>query len=303
MPVRDELVRGGDVEVAGPEDVVDLLRGQLAALGVGDRLHLLGEVDLEAAGQLEAVPVGEQVGDAALAGLRVDADDRLVVAAEVARVDRQVRHVPDRVGALLALGVHALLDRVLVRARERGVDELARPRVARVHRQLVALLDDPPRLVEPREVELRVDALGEQVERERDDVDVAGALAVAEQRPLDALRARHQAQLRRRDRRAAVVVRVDRDDRGVAAGEVPAEPLDPVGVDVRREVLDRRRQVDDHRLLDGRAPLGGDRLADLERVVELGVVEALRRVLEDDVAVLLGGEPAGTSRCRGRRAR
>ena len=44
------------------------------------------------------------------------------------------------VGALVR--VAALLDRVLVGAGERGVDEVADVRVARVYRQLVALLDD-----------------------------------------------------------------------------------------------------------------------------------------------------------------
>ena len=57
---------------------------------------LLREVDLQPARQLEVVLGLHQVRDAALAGLRVDADDRLVAAADVLRVDRQVRHVPDR---------------------------------------------------------------------------------------------------------------------------------------------------------------------------------------------------------------
>ena len=69
--------------------------GQLAAARVGDRLHLLREVDLQPARQLEVVLGLHQVRDAALPRLRVDADDRLVVAADVLRVDRQVRHVPD----------------------------------------------------------------------------------------------------------------------------------------------------------------------------------------------------------------
>ena len=97
-----------------------------------------------------------------------------------------------------------------------------------------------------RQVEPRIDALREQVERERDEVDVAGALAVAEQRPLDPLGAGHQAELGGRDGRAAVVVRVHAEDDLVARRDVPLEPLEPVGVDVRRERLDRRRQVDDH---------------------------------------------------------
>ena len=47
-------------------------------------------------------------------------------------------------------------------------------------RKLVALLDDRPCLVDLRQVELGIDALGQQIEGNRDDVDVAGALSVAE---------------------------------------------------------------------------------------------------------------------------
>jgi len=65
----------------------------------------------------------EQVGDAALAGLAVDAHDGLIGAAHVVGVDRQVRHFPDEVvdagrrGAvrhILLHGVEPLLDGVLV---------------------------------------------------------------------------------------------------------------------------------------------------------------------------------------------
>ena len=42
-----------------------------------------GELDLESAGQIEAVLGLHDVGDAALAGLAVDADDGLVGAADV----------------------------------------------------------------------------------------------------------------------------------------------------------------------------------------------------------------------------
>ena len=150
-------------------------------------------------------------------------------------------------------------------------------------RQLVALLDDPARLVELRQVEPGIDPLREQVEREGDQVDVPGSLAVAEQAALDPLGAGHQPELGRRDRRAAVVVRVDGEDGAVAVREAADEPLHPVRVDVRRERLDGRRQVDDHLLVRRRPPLVRHRLADLERVLELRVVEALGRVLEDDL--------------------
>ena len=89
---------------------------------------------------------------------------------------------------------------------------------------------------------------------------------------------------------------MDREDRRVAPREVPPEPLDAVGVDVRRELLDGRREVHDHLLGGGRPPLLGDGLADLERVVELRVVEALGRVLEDDLAGGTGSELAAQAR-------
>ena len=146
------------LEVVLAEDLHQLGRRQLAAARVGDRLHLLREVDLQPARQLQMVLGLHHVGDAALPGLRVDADDRLVRAADVHRVDREVRHVPD-LGAAPLLRDHALVDRVLVGAGERGVDELAGVGVSRMDGQLVARLDDRLRLVDLREVETRVDAL------------------------------------------------------------------------------------------------------------------------------------------------
>ena len=79
------------------------------------------------------------------------------------------------------------------------------------------------------------------------DVDVAGALAVAEQRALDAVGAGHHAELGGGDGAAAVVVRVQRQHDAVAVRTCAVEPLDHVGVDVRRVHLDRGRQVQDER--------------------------------------------------------
>src|SRR3546814_6096197 len=73
-----------------------------------------------------------------LARLRVDADHRLVRTSQIHRVERQIRHVPD-VG-FLARGKR-LLDRILMGARKRGVDKVADVRMARIHRQLIAVFD------------------------------------------------------------------------------------------------------------------------------------------------------------------
>jgi hypothetical protein len=166
-----------------------------------------------------------------------------------------------------------------VRAAEGRVHEIARPRAALGHRQLVAVLGGALDLVEVAEVDHRVDALREQVETERDEVDVAGALAVAEQASLDPVGARHVAELGRGDRGTAVVVRVQAEDHAVSPGEIARHPLDRVGVDVGGHHLHGGRQVQDDGTL-GSSAEGVDHLvADVDRELELGARVALGRVL------------------------
>ena len=158
-------------------------------------------------------------------------------------------------------------------------------------RQLGAVLDRAPDLVDVGEVDLRVDALAEQVQPQGHQADVAGALAVAEQAALDAVGAGHHGQLGGGDRGAAVVVRVQADRGELATGQLPGEPLDLVGVDVRRGHLDRGRQVQDDLAAVVGLPHVGDGLADLDRERQLGAGEDLRGVLVADdrlVEVRLG---------------
>ena len=98
------------------------------------------------------------------------------------------------------------------------------------------------------------DALRVQVQRDVDQVDVAGALAVAEQAALDAVGAGHQREFAGRRAGAAVVVRMHREHDRVAPRQMAMHPLDHVGEDVRRAVLDGRRQVDDALALGRRLP-------------------------------------------------
>ncbi len=166
-----------------------------------------------------------------------------------------------------------------------------------MHRDLIAVLDRAHDLRDVGDVELRIDALREQVRRQGHDADVAGALAVAEQRALDAVGAGHQRELRRGDAGAAVVVRVHRDDQALAVGHVAAEPLDLIGVDVGGRHLDRRGQVEDHRPLGRRLPDRHHRFAGALRERQLGTGEALGRVLEADVgAAHLVGALANAAR-------
>ena len=131
--------------------------------------------------------------------------------------------ISSTVGPRGGLGLHrleALLDGVLVGAGEGGVDEVAGVGVPGVDLHLVAVLGGAADVVDRREVDLRVDALAEQVHAQGDQVDVAGALALPEQAALDTVRARHDGQLGGRDRRAPVVVRVDGKAYVLAAREV-----------------------------------------------------------------------------------
>ena len=168
-------------------------------------------------------------------------------------------------------------------------------------RQPVAVLGRATKLVDVGDVEVRVDALAEEVHGQGDHVDVASALAIAEERALDAVGAGHDAELGRRDGAAAVVVRMQAQHDLVAVADVAVEPLDHVAVDVGRVHLDRGWQVQDQLLVDGRLDDVHHRLADLEREVGLGAREALGRVLVADVrarhaALELAAPPRGIRR-------
>ena len=175
-------------------------------------------------------------------------------------------------------------------ARERGVDEIAAVRMAFGYRQLVAVLDGAPDLVDVGEVDLRVDAAGEQVQPQRDDADVAGALTVAEQAALDPVSAGLVAQFGCRNSCSAVVVRVQAQDDRIARVQMPVHPLDRVGVDVRRRHLDGGGQVHDQRHIGGRLDDVCDRVADVDGVLQLGSGVGLRAVLvaPQRARVLLG---------------
>ena len=119
--------------------------------------------------------------------------------------------------------------------------------MARVHRQAVAVLGHAAQRVDVADVELGVDALAEQVHRQvtTSTLPVRSPLpnSVPSTRSAPAITPNSAAATAR----AAVVVRVQRQDTRVAVGDVAEEPLDGVGVDVRRVHLDRRRQVQDER--------------------------------------------------------
>ena len=192
----------------------------------------------------------------------------------MARVDRQVGDFP--LVVLLPDGLEPLLDGVLMGAREGRVDEVTGVGVPRVDRHPGGELGHPADLVDVAEVERGVDALGEQVHGQGDDVDVPRAFAVSEQRALHPVGTGQDGQLGGGHRCAPVVVGVQAEDDGLPVGDGAAEPLDHIGVDVRAVHLHGVGQVDDDRTLGSGLEDGHDRLADLDGEFGLGPREALR---------------------------
>ena len=140
---------------------------------------------------------------------------------------------------------------------------------------LRAVLDRAANRVHIREVDARIDSLAKQVQAQRHQVDIAGALALAEQAALDAVRAGQERQLGRRHARATVVVGVHGQGHVLAAAQVATHPLDLIREHVRGRALNRGGQVQDNLASLARLPHVHDGLAYLEGEIELRVDEDL----------------------------
>lgn len=170
----------------------------------------------------------------------------------------------------------ALLDRILVGPGEGTDDKLAAVRRTRMDGDLGTVFDSVNNRGDVGEVDIGVDALGVEVERKSDEVDIAGAFAVAEEAAFDAVSAGHLGELSGRNGAATVVVRVQGDADFLALRDVPSEVLDLIGVDIRGSHFDGRGEVEDDGVGLSGLPGGLDGLADADGKVETGVGEGLR---------------------------
>ena len=148
------------------------------------------------------------------------------------------------------------------------------------------------RAIQIAKVELGIDALRVEIQRNGYDVEIAGALAVAKKRAFDAVCAGHQAEFGGRDACAAVIVCVQRDDRGVALSQIAAEPFDLVGVHIRRRHFDGGGQIQDDLVRFGRLPDIDDGFANFQGILDFGVGEALRGILQAHVGARKCGDEA-----------
>ena len=177
--IREQFDRVPALEVFGDEALPDGPRCDFTATRLAHLLDLATELDLQIVRQPQPALALEQKCDAALAGLAVHPNHSFVAATHVRGVDRQIGNLPAFVAGF-GERRHPFLDCVLMRTRKRRVDELARIGMARVHGQPIAELCNPYDSIDVVQHEPGIDALAKEIQREGDDVDVAGALPVAE---------------------------------------------------------------------------------------------------------------------------
>ena len=151
--------------------------------------------------------------------------------------------------------------------------------------ELVAVFSGALDLVQVAEINLRVNALGEQVQAQRDQVHISGALTVSEQATLDAISAGHIAKLCRSDCCSPVVVRVQAENDVLAVVQVPRHPLNRVRIQIRCCHFHGGWQVDDDFAIRSRLQDVQHLVTDLKCKLELCSRVALRRVLVIDVGV------------------
>ena len=204
--VADQVVVGYCWQVLVGERFPHFDWADFAARVLGEMLNVLRELDLQTARQVEAVLGLHDVRNTTLARLAVDADNRFVGATNMFRVERQIGNAP--LVVILGECFEAFLDGVLMAARKCGVDQVANIRMALWHGKTVAIFGIASQCVDVGDVQFGVDAVDEQVHCQRDDVDIARALAVAEESSFNAIGTGHHAKLGCSNCTAAVVVGV-----------------------------------------------------------------------------------------------
>ena len=284
--VLKQLVGLLDVHIFLEEQLVDALGSDLLAHRVGLHLNDVAKLRVHGLGQIEAEVVLHDIGGAALARLGVDADNGLVLPAHIGGVDGQIGDLPEVAAALLHI-LSALVDGVLVATGEGGEHQLAGVGLPVPHGHLGAALVHVLDLVDVGEVQLRIYALSPHIHGQGDHIHVAGALAVAEEGGLHALRAGQQAHLGGGYAAAPVVVGVQGDDGAVPGGEFAAEVLQHVGKLVGHAVLHGGGQVQDDLVLRGGVEVFQHGLADVHGVVHLRAHKGLGGVLKAQVHALL----------------
>ena len=257
---------------------------------VGHALDLVAQSFAHLGGQVVAVVLFQHKADAALTALAVDADNVGVIgAADVVGVHRDIGAGPAVLVVLLAVG-HALGNGVLMAAGEGGKHQLTGVGAALVDGHPGHTLIGGADAGHIRKVQLGIHAMAVHIHGQGDGIHIAGALTVAEQAALHTLGTGQHGQLGAGHAGAPVVVGVGGDDDAVTVLQVLVAVLDLVGIHMGHAHFHGDRQVDDHRAVRGGLHNVQHGVAHIHGVVHFGAGEALRAVLEQEVALVLLAE-------------
>ena len=166
-----------------------------------------------------------------------------------------------------------------------GEGELSRVGVARRKIFAGAFFHRFGEFGEVRKIEAGFDAGGFQVQRQHREIEVAGAFAAAEERPLHAGRPRHQREFSGGHGTAAVVVGVDADRGLSGVAEVADEGFHHIRILVRRPPFDGGGQIEHEIRRSAGAPRGLDAVRELQTPRERRIGEFLHRKFQPDPVV------------------
>ena len=274
--VVNEPIGPVHLEVFVLEQLVDGVRLQLHPRLVRGLLNDSAELRVHGLGHIKSELVVHNKGGPALAGLGVDAH-RLIGSAQILRVNGEIGHHPLVRPGLLHV-VKALVDGVLMTAREGGKDQIAGVGLPGGNRHLGAALVHGDNALHMAEIQFRVNALDVHIHGNRDHVHIAGALAVSEEAGLHPLRAGKQSGFCGSHAAAPVVVGVEGDDGPLPAGEIADKILHLVGKLVGHTVLHGGGKVEDDPVVSIGVEVIQHGGADLHGGVHLGAHKGFRGV-------------------------
>src|SRR5262249_20155682 len=206
--VTQELYWGMRWEVGGGKRLPHVTRADLGTSVLSDGLDGLGEFNLQTARQNHAVLRLHDISDTALARLAVHAHHCFVRAANVLRIDWQIGHTPFLV--VPRQRREALLDGILMRPREGGIDEVTGVGMPGMDRKTLKIVGEAAGVTDAGEVELGDNPKKKKIQGQVDNIDIAGAPPIPKQRPLDAFTPRHDTEFRGGHTAAAIIVGVQR---------------------------------------------------------------------------------------------
>ena len=167
------------IQVAASEFVHNLLRRNLA-LFLGNLLDHICKLLVHSLRKLEAVEGIHYKRYAAFAGLTVDSNNRLVLSANIGRIDRKIWHLPI-FSVSLVKGLHTLVDRILMRTGKSCKYQLSCIWMTGRDLHLGTPLINLSQLADIFYLKLRINSLGKHIISQGKDIYITGTLTVSEQ--------------------------------------------------------------------------------------------------------------------------